>query len=56
MTELERAVVGGVCIGVIGGMMLSSILRQLGFSDYAMMAVGGAVFLLGGLVLTILGA
>ena len=48
MTELERAVIGGICIGVTGGMMLYSILRQLGFTDNAMMAVGGAVFLLGG--------
>ncbi|KFC74820.1 hypothetical protein FG93_00999 [Bosea sp. LC85] len=56
MTELERAVIGGICIGVTGGMMLYSILRQLGVSDNAMMAVGGGVFLLGGLVLTILGA
>lgn len=56
MTELERAVVGGICIGVTGGMMLYSILREFGFSDGAMMAVGGAVFLLGGLVFTVLGA
>lgn len=56
MTEIERAVIGGICIGLTGGMMLYSILRSFGFSDGAMMVLGGGVFLTGGLLLTVLGA